>query len=154
MQTSPSHWHWFQTNWTYYFAPHYFNVIKIVTTFKCFFEETIPKLSVNFRIWKLYLIRLTRTNNSVWSVILVLLHHNTVINIDQICRLSAISFSLVTHTEERDYLHDQIQALVGLFWTSCHVLAWKYNNMASSLYQRIVFLFQRKQCAQKTVNVL
>ena len=31
------------------FSPCYFNGIKIVTAFKCIFEETVPKLLVNFR---------------------------------------------------------------------------------------------------------
>ena len=48
MQTSHCIWHWFQTNWTYHFSPRYFNGIKIVTALKCIFEETMPKLSVNF----------------------------------------------------------------------------------------------------------
>ena len=48
MQTSRCHWHWFQTNWTYPFSPRHFNGIKIVTAFKCIFEETMPKLSVDF----------------------------------------------------------------------------------------------------------
>ena len=30
------------------FSPRYFNGTKIVTAFKCIFEEIIPKLSVNF----------------------------------------------------------------------------------------------------------
>ena len=34
------------------------------------------------------------------SVILVLLHHNTVTNVDQIYRCCDVSFSLVTHTQE------------------------------------------------------
>ena len=50
VQTSRCHWHWFQTNWTYHFSPRYFNGIKIVTAFKCIFEETMSKLSVNFGI--------------------------------------------------------------------------------------------------------
>ena len=33
---------------TYHFSPRYFNGIKIVTAFKCTFEETMSKLSVNF----------------------------------------------------------------------------------------------------------
>ena len=48
MQTSRCHWHWFQTKWTYHFSPRYFNGIKMVTYFKCIFEEIMPKLSVNF----------------------------------------------------------------------------------------------------------
>ena len=40
--------HWFQTNWTYYFSPCYFNGIKIEIALKCIFEETVPKLSENF----------------------------------------------------------------------------------------------------------
>ena len=39
---------------------------------------------------------LTRTNISVTSVISVLLHNNTVTNVNQICRWSAIFFSLIT----------------------------------------------------------
>ena len=48
--TSRCHWHWCQTNWTFNapFSPHYFIWIEIVTAFKCIFEETMPKLSVNF----------------------------------------------------------------------------------------------------------
>ena len=38
----------FQTNSTYHFSPFYLNGIKIVTAFKYNFEETMPKLSVNF----------------------------------------------------------------------------------------------------------
>ena len=49
MQTSRCIWYWFQTNWIYHFSPRYFNGIKIVTAFKCIFEETVPKLSFNFR---------------------------------------------------------------------------------------------------------
>ena len=30
------------------FVPHFFSGMKIVTAFKCIFEETKPKLSVNF----------------------------------------------------------------------------------------------------------
>ena len=48
MQTSYCHWHWGQTNLTYHFSLRYFNGIEIVTAFKCIFEETIPKLSVDF----------------------------------------------------------------------------------------------------------
>ena len=40
-----------------------------------------------------------RINIQVPSEISVLLHHNTVTNVDEICRCSAVSFSLVTHTE-------------------------------------------------------
>ena len=37
-----------------------------------------------------------------------------------------------------DHLHDHlIHALIGLFGTSYHVLAWKHKNMTSSLYQRV-----------------
>ena len=50
MQMSSCHWHWCQTNRTYHFSPRYFNGIKIVSTFKYIFEETMPKLSVNFGI--------------------------------------------------------------------------------------------------------
>ena len=69
---------------------------------------------------------LTRTNIPVPSVISVLLHHNTVTNVDQIYRCSAVSFSLVTHTHKLlDHLRDHlIHALIGLFGTSYHVLAW------------------------------
>ena len=42
-------WHWCQTNWTYHFSPRYFKGIRIETALKCsIFEETMPKLSVNF----------------------------------------------------------------------------------------------------------
>ena len=80
----------------------------------------MPKLSVNFgnHISQ----NSQRTNIPVLSVISVSLHHNTVINVRQIYRWSAMSFSLVTHT---DHLHDHpIHALVGLFGTSYHVLVW------------------------------
>ena len=41
------HWHRFQTEWKRHFSPRYFNGVKI-GTLKCIFEETVPKLSVNF----------------------------------------------------------------------------------------------------------
>ena len=37
-----------QTNGTYHFSTRYFNGIMIAVVFKCIFEETMPKLSVNF----------------------------------------------------------------------------------------------------------
>ena len=71
-----------------------------------------------------------------------LLHHNTVTNVDQICRSSVVSFSLVIHTQK---LLDHVTCaiilfilwLVGLFGTSYHVLALKHNDMTQSLYQRM-----------------
>ena len=48
------------------------------------------------KFWKPYFIRI---NIPVLSVISILLHHNRVTNVDHICSCSAVSFSLVTHTE-------------------------------------------------------
>ena len=71
-----------QTERTIFF-PCYFNGIKIVTAFKYIFEETMPKLSVNFRNHTSQ--NSNKNQYSGTSVNLVLLHHNTVTNVDQIC---------------------------------------------------------------------
>ena len=123
MQTSRFHWHWFQTNWTYHFSPCYFNGIKIVTAFKCYFKETMPKLSVNFGNHNSQ--HLTRTDLQARSGISVLRNHSTVTNLDQNCRWSAICFPLVTHTEDTVLsliISVIIHTLVGLFGTSFHML--------------------------------
>ena len=135
MQTSRCHWHWFQTNWTYYFSPCYFNGIKIATAFKCIFEETMQKLSVNFGN------HISQDSHNQYHGPVRnygLMHHNTVTNVDQICHYCAVSFSMVTHTEVTGSpAQSSDSSLIGLFGTSYHVLALKHNNMTSSLYQRI-----------------
>ena len=75
----------------------FLHIISMELNCNCFqvnfvrnFVKTVSKF------WKSYL---TRTNILVPSVILVLLHHNTVVNVDQICCSNAVYFTLVTHTE-------------------------------------------------------
>ena len=98
MRTSRSNWHWFQTNWTRHFSPCCFNGIKIGTAFKCIFEETVPKLSVNGGNRNSQDSHKNQYPGLRLSWISVLRNHNTV-NVDQIYRWSAISLPLVTHTE-------------------------------------------------------
>ena len=115
------------------FSPCYFSGIRIVTASMCIFEETAKIVR---KFWKSYL---TRSNIQVPSVSLDLLHHNTVTNVDQICRWSAMSFSLVTHTEvtlSPARLADPCSGWF-MFGTSYHVLLWKCNKMTSSLHQRM-----------------
>ena len=146
VQTSLFHWHCFQTNWMYHFSPCYFNGIKIVTAFKCIFEETVPKLSVNFGNHSSQ--DSHKNNLPARSGISVLRNHNTVTNLYQICCWSAISFPLVTHTDDTvlsDKCDHLIHALVDLFGTSFHVLIltiWSddvitvpvYNGMWAIVY--------------------
>ena len=55
----------------------------------------MPKLPVNFVN---HISQDSNKNEYLGPVvILVLLHHNTLTNVDQICRVSVISFSLETH---------------------------------------------------------
>ena len=78
---------------------------------------------------------LTRTNITVQSWISVLRNHNTVTNVDQICRWSVISFPLVTHNTHRRYWIYQrdhsIHALVVCLEpvTTCwndNVIIWRH----------------------------
>ena len=73
----------------------YFNVMNIISAFECIFEDTLPILS---KFLKSYLTRPSQEPipSLVASVILVLLHHNAVTNINQICHY-VISFSLIKH---------------------------------------------------------
>ena len=127
-----------QANWTYHFSSCYFNGIKIVNVVKCIFEEIMPKLSVNFG--NISHKTLTRINILVPSVIWVLLHHDTVTNVDQICRWSAISFSLIAHTEVTVSPAWSSNSCCGWFvWNQLHVLVWRHNKMMPSLYQHMAY---------------
>ena len=66
------------------FSVRYFSGIEIVIAFKCIFEETMPKLSVNFgdRISQ----DLHKNQYPCPVCNFGLLHHNTVTNVGQICR--------------------------------------------------------------------
>ena len=133
--TPHCHWHWCQTNWTNHFSPRYFNGTTIVTAFKCIFEETMPKLSVNFGN---YIAQDSHNHQNPGPVCNFCFtapqYHNTVTNVDQICHWIAIFYALVTHIEVLYHLRDHpIHALVGLFGTSYQVQVWKHNKMTSSL---------------------
>ena len=90
-----------QTNWTRHFFHTLFQWDKnwnCWTAFKYIFEETVPKLSLILEI--VTHTNFTRTNIPALSWISVLRNHNTVTNVDQICRWSVIFLPLVTHTED------------------------------------------------------
>ena len=87
---------------------------------------------------------LTRTDIAVSSIISVLMHHNTVTNVDQICRWSVISFSLLIH---RSYF---ITCLIVRFmlWLVClepvntywcgSIIKWRHHwtSVLSPLWQK------------------
>ena len=75
----------------------YFNGIKNFNCFQMYIWRTVPKLSVNFGNHNRK--TLTRIDLQARPGILVLQNHNTVTNVDQICRRSAISFPFIMHTE-------------------------------------------------------
>ena len=122
MQTSACHWLWCHTNWKYHFSPRYFSGIKTVTVFKIF-EETMPKLSVNFE--NLSHKTLTRTNIPVPYEILVFLHHNTVTNVDQICCWSAHIF-LIGNTHRGCRIICAIMMMLQLMLDWCS--AWLFGT--------------------------
>ena len=86
---------------------------KSVNSFKCIFEETVT----NCQFWKSFLMGIMRTNVLGPLVNMVLLNHNTVTNVDQICCWSTIIIFLIGNTYNLYHLH--LFNLVG--W-----LVWKW----------------------------
>ena len=110
------------------FFPRYFNGIKIVTAFKCIFEETMPKMLVNFGNH----ISQDSHKNQYSSPVC-----NFGFTVPQVFKFDAEvqCLSHWWHTQKfLCHLRDHpIHALVGLFGTSYHVLMRKHNKMTSSM---------------------
>ena len=120
---------------SYHFPPRYFNGIELVTAFKCIFEETMPKLSVNFGN---HISQDSHKNQYPGSVC------NFGFTASQYSDRCWSNLPLKCHifltlTEVTGSPARSSNSCSGWFvWTSYQVLAWKHNNMTSSLYhQRI-----------------
>ena len=126
------------------FSSRYFNGIKIVTTFKCIFEATVPKLLVNFGNHNSQ--DSQRTNIPAPFEISVLLKYNTETNVHQIWRWSATSFSLV-YTQRKYYCITCTVIQFMPFWvclepvTTCwydSIIKWHHHctSVVNALYPR------------------
>ena len=115
------------------FSPHYFNAIKIVTAFKYIFEETLPKLLINFGNYNLQNSHKTQYASPVCNFGFTAQQYSDKCwsNLPLKCHifLTGNKQKLLYHL--RNHL---IHALVGLLGTSYQR---KHNKMTSSLYQRI-----------------